>query len=220
MSRCYVYALMDGPAPRVRVAGRTLDTLRIGSVYAAVVRTETPPPVSEDALAEQHAAVSRMAARVEAILPMRFGAFVQESSLEELVARNQRALRTALELVRGRQQMTVRILGPARPRTPRRPSSLPPSGTEYLHRRRDAARAFPLPAIARLVQATVRDIVVAERIATGEGALQVTMWHLIERGKARQYRRDLASVAGTMPPFQVIVSGPWPPFAFAPELRE
>lgn len=220
MSRCYVYALMDGPAPRVRVAGRTLESLRIGGVYAAVIRTESPPPVSEDALAEQHAAVSRMSARVEAILPMRFGALVEESRLEELIARNQRRLRTALALVRGREQMTVRILGPARPPAPGRTSSRPPSGTEYLRRRREAARTLPLPGIARRVQATVRGLVVAERIATGDGAMHVTMWHLIERGKAREYRRALGGVPGTMPPFQVIVSGPWPPFAFAPELRE
>jgi hypothetical protein len=218
MSRCYVYALTDTAVPRLRVGGRTIEAVRAGDLYAAVARMNALPAVSEETLAEQHAIVARVFARADAILPMRFGALVDTEELERFVSLHHAALAAALDLVRRREQMTVRVFGPP---VPARVGAAPrtTSGTEYLRSRRDAAQPVPLPDAAATLRRSVRPLVAAERTASGEGRVRATLWHLIERGRSDSYRMAIARAARGVPStFQVVVSGPWPPFAFAPEL--
>ncbi len=216
MSRRYVYALTGSPAPRMRAGGRAIETVRVGPLYAAVARMNGLPPVSEATLAEQHAIVARLFERVDAILPMRFGALVEIAELERFVMLHGGALAAALDLVRGREQMTVRVFGPAvRPRAALGLQT--ESGAEYLRSRRAAVEHLPTAAV--LVRRAVHGCVVAERTAAGEGRLRATLWHLVDRGKTTAYRSAIARVARRVPPpFEVVTSGPWPPFAFAPDL--
>ena len=216
MSRCYVYALTGNAAPRMRAGGRTIESVKAGPLYAAVARMDALPPVSEDSLAAQHAIVARLFERVESTLPMRFGALVDLDQLERFVTLHAAALVSALDLVRGREQMTVRVFGPARRRQPA-PTPGTVSGTEYLRSR--SARAQPLPAAAALVRRAVRSCIAAERTAAGDGRVRATLWHLVDRGKSSTYRSAIARVAARVPPpFQIVMSGPWPPFAFAPDV--
>lgn len=218
MSRLYVYALTDSPSAHLRTGGRTIETVSAGGLYAAVARMVTPPPVSEEALVEQDAVVSHLFARVDAILPMRFGAFMESQELDRFVTLHHSALAAALDLVRGREQMTVRVLGPP---APVRPAAVPRtgSGTDYLRSRRDAAHPLPLPRAAASVRRAVGRLAAAERSSPGEGPVRATLWHLIERGSSAVYRIAIAEAATHVPsPFQLWVSGPRPPFAFAPEL--
>jgi hypothetical protein len=148
---------------------------------------------------------------------MRFGALVDTPELERFVRLHETALLTALNLVRGREQMTVRVFGPHQPRAVavRRTAS----GTDYLRSRRDAARATPLPGVAGRIGRAVRPVVAAERAISGTGRIRATLWHLIARGTSEAYREAIAHA--TIPrQFRVTVSGPWPPFAFAPELLQ
>ena len=218
MSRCYVYALTAGAAPRVRAGGRTIETVRAGDLYAAVTRMDAMPHLSEETLAEQHAIVARLFSRVDAILPMRFGALVESEELERFVVQHHAALAAALDLVRGREQMTVCVFGPPVPARTAGPLRTV-SGAEYLRSRREAARPVPLPAAAARLRRAVRPLVAAERTLSAEGRVRATVWHLIERGMSGSYRAAIAHAAPAVPPpFRVAVSGPWPPFAFAPEL--
>ncbi len=216
MTRCYVYALTGTAVPRMRAAGRTIEPVRIGACYAAVARMKTLPSVSEETLGEQHAIVACLFEHVDAMLPMRFGALVDADELERFVAAHAAELAGALDLVRGREQMTVRVFGPAQ--APWAPSGWrPASGTEYLRSRRAAAR--PLPPAADVVRRAARRFLAAERSAAGEGRVRATLWHLIDRGKSEPYRAAIARAALRVPPtFRIATSGPWPPFAFAPDL--
>jgi hypothetical protein len=49
--------------------------------------------------------------------------------------------------------------------------------------------------------------------------VQVTLHHLVRRGDAARYVAAVeASLGGLKVPPHVVISGPWPPFAFAPDL--
>ncbi len=210
----YVYALSDRRVPIAPMRGHRLETMNVAGVYAVVERLDEMPAMSEQTLREQHAIVVRLAKSAPAILPARFGALIERDELARVIASRRVALRHAFETVRGKQQMTVRVFGPAEhPRTPR-PSS---TGTDYLLNR---ASARPrLPAIARTISAAVRPLVSGERLDPGRGGIRVTLNHLVQRGRVPRYRLLVqAAIVETDPDATVVVSGPWPPFAFAPDL--
>lgn len=217
--KVYVYAFVDRKLPRVRLHGRVIDTVPVGEVHAAVDRSGKAPAISEEALCAQHDIVLDLAGRAGAILPARFGSLVERDDLETIVARHHRQLTEALELVQGREQMTVRLIGDATASaSPRREVAAGGGpGARYLEERR-AAAGYPLPdAVERLTRA-VRHLVVADRAEPGQAGVRARLYHLIERGSSAGYCRALAAASTDVAPFVVKVTGPWPPFAFAPEL--
>jgi hypothetical protein len=219
MSTVYVFGLVDAKAGGFTEAGHRIEFVPAGAVYAAVERLGERPAVSEEALRAQHRIVERIAAKVEAVLPARFGSLVDLEELERVVALRREAIRDALELVRGRTQMTVRLLdGVARAPVAARGhrGAEAASGTEYLQARRQAGVRVLPPAVAA-VTAAVRDIVAAERSEAGEGRVAATVYHLVAHTGVQRYRKRLAAV---QPGDQqtLSISGPWPPFAFVPEL--
>jgi hypothetical protein len=62
------------------------------------------------------------------------------------------------------------------------------------------------------------DLVVSQRVEAGKGATVTTVYHLINLGDDERYRALAAGVAETLHGLAVRVSGPWPAFAFTPEL--
>jgi hypothetical protein len=152
---------------------------------------------------------------VDEILPVRFGAVMELDELHRLLSGRRAVLEEALDLARGRVQMTIRV----RQSTPF-PRSAPvqsrsgrTTGTAYLEGRRAAAVQPPSPAAAPAL-ASVRAFVVAERHDTSSRGNTASTYHLIERRDAQRYRSALSD----LDPAAATVSGPWPPFAFAPDL--
>jgi hypothetical protein len=176
-----------------------------------------------------HDAVVRRTARIApAVLPVRFGTLVaSERSLVALLDEWSDELLAALALVDRRCQMTLRLFAPAGAVSPPKESgardtaaaegSLP--GTSYLERRARAhARAQSAPELEPLRDA-LASIVAAERITRhDQGPLLLTAYHLIPRGAAPAYRKLLQRHAELLRA-RATVSGPWPPYAFVPELR-
>jgi hypothetical protein len=118
-------------------------------------------------------------------------------------------VRTALDRVRGHLQMTVRI---AVEESDTRRKERQKSGRAYLQAR--LSQASPqLPARARSALAGVERWVVDER-RTGRVAGMVTVYQLVRREDVQKYKTALerADVAGMR------VTGPWPAFAFVPDL--
>lgn len=176
-----------------------------------------PPALSEESLRRQHEIVVELHRSADAILPVRFGALLDVGELSEIVRLRRSVLVRALARVRNREQMTVRIFGPQRS-SKRQSTDAPTSGLDYLRQR--AASVKPaLNRDAKRIAAAVASLVAAQSIDAGRGAVQVTINHLIERGASPQYRRLVtSSAAGIVPPLAVVVSGPWPPFAFVPDI--
>lgn len=214
----YVYALAAHGLPqRMRILGRSLRALPLGPADAVVERRAARPAAEIDALEHQHAIVRRLAARSAALLPARFGTQTTGPRLREIAMEHATEISSALGRVRGRVQMTVRVFG--------RPDEAGPveergSGTAYLRSRRARAAYVPGEVLAiRQAMTGLDTLDMEERVETSERApLRVTLYHLILAGDLERYRERASGLQETLAPHQVTVSGPWPAFAFSPEL--
>jgi hypothetical protein len=196
-----VYALSDGP-PMAEVPGALGEPVRAlpaGALFALAGEVDQRPQLSADAVRAHDATVRRLAAACPALLPVRFGSIADELDFSGREAE----LLEALELVRGREQMTLRVYG--EPEQADRGS-----GTAYLESLR---RSRSLPALDPL-RAALGAAVRAERTEPHGGPLIASVYHLIDRGSAPEYLRVLAGLALTV---RVAPSGPWPAWSFAPE---
>lgn len=230
MSGLYLYGIVDaGPeALGHGLAGEALR--RVGGGPRAVVGEPPEPPRPEPAsLAAHDAVVRRLAEQAPALLPARFGQWLpDERALTDWLAAHARELAESLAQVAGCVQMTLRVYGETE-LEPQRPSETPAEipiesrieagpGTRYLEqRRRDVEREHSLPEIAPLREA-LRPLLKAERIErpATPGRLRATAYDLIARDVSGDYSRIVAEVAPDLPDWRVTVSGPWPPYAFAP----
>jgi hypothetical protein len=221
MSDVYVYALLgDAPAPDAGAGLREepLRVVRVGDLLAAVGEMSERPAVSEATLRAHDAVVRRLADAVDAILPVRFGSLLTESSLADMLRARARELSEALALVAGREQMTLRVLGdtPATEEVADVAADDAGPGARYLAARRaEWRRAREAPELAPL-RPGLAQLVRAERVTRHDTPpLLASVYHLIDRGAAAAYRAVVERAeAGTV---RVVATGPWPPYAFAPE---
>jgi len=223
-----VYALAQRASGRIGIrgiAGEPLRAVRIGAIEAVIGRVSRIPKPTEHNLRRHGRVIAALWRRTPALLPARFGTSVADvAELEAIVGAREKTLRRNLRSVRNRAQMTVRIL----PGSGTRDSGLgrtanPPSisgsrvpdpesrGRSYLHARvADAERARDVPGFAPFRHA-VKTWVRAERVEK-RGSV-ATIYHLVPRGSADRYRAALERAAGDAE-VRMLVSGPWPPYAF------
>lgn len=217
-----VYAIgspLRGRLDVTGLAGERLTVVREGPIAAFLGELRRIPRPTEDHLRQYDRVQRRLAARIAALLPARYGTDVRDpDELTVILQSRQASLRRQLAKVRGRVQMTVRVLdAPSHLRTVapshRRPlaPSLPRPGTAYLRTR---ARAHSVPEFAVLREA-VRRWVRDERVDR-RGSV-ATVYHLVPRLSAGAYHRALARRAAEAG-VAVVISGPWPPYAFADPL--
>jgi len=223
----YVYALL-GEAPRPDVGAglcaEPLRVVRVGDLVAAVGEMSERPPVSEATLRAHDAVVRRLAGAVDAILPVRFGSLLSESALADALGARARELREALALVAGREQMTLRLLGEATPGPAAAPAPDHPAdgdlgpGARYLAARRaEWRRAHEAPELEPLRPA-LQPLVRAERVTRHDTPpLLASVYHLVDRGGVAAYRAAVEDGAAAVAPLRVVATGPWAPYAFAPE---
>jgi len=203
-----LYAVAVGaPRQALGARGEPLRIIARGSLEA--VCGEPPPPLSAEALRAHEAAVRRIADEAQACLPARFGASAaDENELLQALGAREQELRDALELVRGREQMSLRVHGVAAA-----PARAGGPGTRYLEGRRRATRLPELDPLRASLSAVIR----AERVEPHEDAgLIASVYHLIDRGASADYRRAVENAA--LEGVRLSLSGPWPPWSFAPEL--
>ena len=214
MPLLYVFALTDAPVEPWREWEHDVESIRIRSVFAVCARQDEPPDWSTEALRRQHSIVRRIAESAPAVLPARFGSLVERSELTTLVRLRERVIRESLDLVRGNVQMTVRLRRSAADRQERVPSARDrrgadaSSGRAYLERRRLESSPHIPPDVEAALE-KLKPLVIAERRSTAAGP---SIYHLVSRADAERYRAGLRNLKG------VTVSGPWPAFAFTPEL--
>jgi hypothetical protein len=227
MTSLYVYAVLAAPpgvAVGVGVRREAVRVTRCGRLFVAVGAMPAAPLITARAVRVHDAVVRRLAARVDAVLPARFGTVFQDrAALARALAEREGTLREALRLVEGREQMTLRLYGEAaQPESDVRISGSRDddettdaggAGTRYLARR---VRGRDLPALARLRPFLAR-VVVAERVERHAAPpLLASAYHLIPRGTSKDYRAEVARAGRALAPLRLRVSGPWPAYAFAP----
>jgi hypothetical protein len=212
----------------IRAGGARLRAVNAAATSAMDAERAGPVLPTVRALRAHDAVVRRTARIAPAVLPVRFGTLVaSDDSLVALLDEWSDELLTALALVDRRCQMTLRLFAPAGAVSPPEESGAPENGavegalpgTSYLEgRARAQARAQSAPELDPLREA-LASIVAAERITRhDQGPLLLTAYHLIPRGSAPAYRKLLQRHAGLLHA-RATVSGPWPPYAFVPELR-
>jgi hypothetical protein len=230
--RVCLYALVDhgGPSP-LRLTGLSTERLRIVTIdgIEAVIGTLPRAPKPGMAALRRYDEVQRaLMARYSSVLPARFGTCA--STLDELAlsVRDRRAhIRHNLRLVRRRAQMTIRMFTGSESSTNRFRVDPEPvqsrlrtgseygdgatQGTQYLRRR---VGEMEIPGAGRLRPAVERWVRAERSERRAHGRLAGTMYHLIPRSAVPAYRRALARAAREAE-VTVIVSGPWPPYAFA-----
>ena len=220
MSVVYLYAVLSAP-PRAALRGLAGEPVRsfcAGDLVAAVGDIAAAPAVSATSLRAHDEVVRALARDAEAILPARFGSITaDDQALIELLARQATALGEALRLVHGCEQMTARVFAAAAAGAGAEPAPAT-TGLEYLERRRAAQRrAREVPEAAPL-RARLDGLVRAERVRRHDAPpLLATLYHLVARGRAEEYLAAVADAAVALEPTRVSASGPWPPYAFAPE---
>ena len=217
----YLYALVDEDLSSPLgegIAGEPLRLVRFGAVSAVAGDLTERPQTDRESLERQDAVVRRLAERFAAILPARFGeVFADEAALATLLASREREMTEALAQVRGCVQMTLRVFGEPEA-APEPEVSEGGPGSRYLAaRRREVERSRSLPEIEPIREA-LRPLLRAERIErAGAGPLLGTAYHLVLRGQDGAYREALESARERIGGRRVAATGPWPPYAFAPE---
>jgi hypothetical protein len=240
MSPLYLYALVGeapgGPLP-AGIAGEGLRLIDCEGVLAAVGEVAATPQLTAETL-RGHDATVRALAGEAGLLPARFGSVLRdEEELRAVLGPRVPSLRAALERVRGCEQMTLRIArisgSDERPEpepepaeaTAKRPETDTETDTEtdrgpgaqYLARRRaERADARAIPEVARVLDA-VADLVREEHLESHRRPpLIASAYHLVPRASLDLYRARLDAACAREPRLHVTVSGPWPPYAFAP----
>src|SRR6185503_16357997 len=170
--------------------------------------------------------------------PVRFGEVVKdEDELRKLLDPRSAELGEALELVRGREQMTLRVFGRVGAGAAAGSGAAAGAGTgtgteaegpgaRYLAGLREArewGRRAPeidaiRPAIALLVRAERIERRAAPAASDPGASSIVTVYHLVGRGEGRLYREAVERAAPAAGAPRLSVSGPWPPYAFCREV--
>jgi len=224
-----VYALAHHSLSRRRLRGidrEPLHSVTVGKVTAVVGSVRQRPAATPESLRRYDVVVRAIASGTSAILPARFATIMSGlSEIEDVLGARQPYFTRALRHVRGRAQMTVRVIGrtPAADTSAGSGRSRVASNDDEIHRRQrdgagylrqraaEAARARRVPGFDR-TRAAVEQFVRDERVET-RGAV-ATVYHLIPRASAPAYCRALEAAA-RRDGLRVVVSGPWPPYAFA-----
>lgn len=183
----------------------------VGNGLAAfVVDVDRAPSLDLDAL-KTHDRRVRLAQAAPALLPVRYvDVHDDDKALITSLAPRLKVLRTSLERVRGKEQMTLRVAGaPQMPAAdvvtdPQRP------GTSFLAKKQAAQKVADVPALDPLRDA-LAEIVVEERVEKAAPPLLASVFHLIPRGQSQPYI-DIVQAAAV--DVRIKVSGPFPCWAF------
>jgi Gas vesicle synthesis protein GvpL/GvpF len=222
VSRVYLYALLSA-APScetgIGVCAEPLRIVRTGGLVALVGDVTEVPAPSPIILRAQDAVLRRLAAALDAVLPVRFGTLLpDDAALAEALANRGPQLARALDRVAGCEQMTLRVWGEAPAAAPMAATDTGGPGTRYLAGRRQAhERARRVPELEPLRQ-RLGDLVREERVERHDRPpLLATVQHLIARGTGPRYLEVSHAARASVGPWRVSVSGPWLPYAFSDE---
>jgi hypothetical protein len=228
----YVFALVDAVPKGTPGKGLTgnLSLREIPGGLAVVERRADVPPMEFGTLQKHQAVVARLCERVPAILPVRFGTLLEGEEIEEVLQERDGEIAEAFSVVRRRVQFTGRRTKDTKEaketkeqRTKERktkervrdPRGEAETGTEYLLRAARAKSPAPPPAF-RALRSKVAPLVAAERYQPAAAQLPASLYHLVDRSAIERYEVIGEAIAHASPGLRM--SGPFPPFAFAPEI--
>jgi hypothetical protein len=211
----YVFALMDAPIARAGRGLRGPVVVRpVAGAFAAVERRADVPPIEFGTLQSHETIVDRLATRVPAILPVRFGTLLSAEELDEAMGERMEEVQDAFGVVRGCVQFTWRSSSAAAITPARTKTVNARSGTDYLRRLVRAAHPEPPPSFKRARM--LGTLAAAQRFMPASGVSPAALYHLVDRRRVGAYSAAASRVHAEAPGLSW--SGPFAPYAFAPEL--
>jgi hypothetical protein len=207
----YLYAIVDGLPRSWRppagvddgpVATRALDTARVVLGEVAAV-----PAAGPRALARHHDVVASTL-DADAVLPFRYGVTVEGAELPAWLAGRRDAIAAGLAALRGRVEMSVKLLRLDGAAVPRARGATPPGG--------DGAELRSLA--ERLVERAALDEW-RYHSAGGPGNVAASLAFLVPKTEVAAFLARIAPIASRAVGVAVVPTGPWPAYAFAPGLE-
>jgi hypothetical protein len=224
----HVYAVTDTVDPGVAVHGlaeNPVEVLDVDGLGVAVTRHESSsvPPSTDAILA--HAEVCDVLQQAGCtVLPVRFGArYADEAALRDAVAERHEAFLAALEHVRGRVEIGVRVADAHGTADDSQPAPAEPasSGAAYLQRRsaeereRLASKAAA-QAVADEIHEFLRDGAVDATVKVqATPGLVLSAAYLVPADDVGSFTARLAELSTGRSDVQLLCTGPWPPYHFA-----
>jgi hypothetical protein len=216
MTGLYVYGITARPVRTSRpgIFGRPLRAIGVGPVHVLVETAGSAPTPTVRNLVAQHRVLQTLVSQGVDVLPVRFGTFLSgREELRRLIEARRGDLVRALGIIRGRVQMTIRLTLAAH--EPQSHATTATRGATYLRARADRARRRARDPVVQAIQRAARPYARKSRLDWREGGQEVAiLHHLVARGRVPQYEQAVIRVVRARG-LGAIVSGPWPPFAFA-----
>ena len=233
----YVYCLGDelsGAAfeGMAGVGGAPVRLLSLGRLSAVVSDAhEEPVAVTEENLLA-HNRVNAAALAVSTPLPFRFGTRAAPERLAEYAAANEAALAEALARVRGRVEMSVKLMDKAEGQGQKasgagvagggeEATAAVGRGTAFLLKKRrevlgEESARLRAEELAAWLAAGLAGLALesAARVSPSE-AIVVRAAHLVERGRVLYSATRLRELGASRPDLRLLTSGPWPPYSFS-----
>ena len=215
----HLYGIVESPerCSGTGLEGQPLTSIPCGEVAAIVsehTRTVDSPP-AHGAL-WQHESVLETLLEVGPVLPVRFGVrFADAEELRAKVEPRGAQFAAALARVRGRVELSVRLLACGDDEAPSLPEHAGP-GARYLlgrvEERRGAARTLDT------VRSRLAPLAVAERseILPRPGT-PASAAFLVERAALEPFRNAARELQGDLDDVVLVCTGPWPPYNFVDE---
>jgi len=237
----YVYCLGDGLSGAAfeglaGVCGSRVRVLALGSVAAVVSEPGDEAVAADEENLLAHNRVNAAALAVATPLPCRFGTRAAPERLERYVSDKGAALSSALARVRGRVEMSVKLMWKSEGRKTEVESEeggalraaaggadlgAAGAGTAFLLKKRreilgeEGARRRAEEAAAWLASG-LGGLAREEAVRSSPSeAIIVRAAHLVERAHVTEYRARLRALAAERADLRLLTSGPWPPYNFS-----
>lgn len=220
----YLYCLVPpdaGPPAGLGLADAPVSARPVGPLVCWISVLDAPLEPSVERIRRHNEVVQAALELGSTPLPVRYGQWLaDEAALEAVVREHESAWVGALASLRHTVEYGLRVLDPAPPAPAPAPAAR--SGTAYLLElaAQDAAKRGVESRgreIAMRMHAVLGSIVRQERIeALPSRHGLVSIAHLIERDCDAEYHTAVEDVRRQFPELRFLVTGPWPPYSFAP----
>ena len=222
----YVYALTDATTTTTTDAGiddRPVSLHTCGDVAAAcTVHAQKQIPITPQNVWRHQQVIEQLMAAAT-VLPACFGtSFDCEEALDAVLHRNKELLAQSLANLRGKVEMGLRVLRepPADAPEAHAPTTTT-TGRDYMTRRAaDHRRRESLSSLATAIHARIAPHAADHRhhILPSPQTL-LTAAYLIAREEILQFAHRVRVLAADYPVLQILGTGPWPAYHFAPTLQ-
>jgi hypothetical protein len=221
----YVYAIVEQgralPDGLKGIDTRTPQILNCGDVAAVISESPRVPPAPEVEKLWLHEKLIERLMCDRAVLPVRYGTqLTSERAVLELLSSNQTAFCSNLGRVRGRVELSVRVMWDDLPCHAPDAGKPAVGGRDYMQtrlleerdRRARCKRGQALVDQVDAVLSTFADQHTAKLLATPR--MLLTAAYLVNCERVTEFRAAIRRLACDRPNLQFLCTGPWPPYNF------